>query len=46
LAVAAIGGMGIRVAYWFSPQYKLAAEEVAAGYARFALLLLAADDAA
>jgi AcrR family transcriptional regulator len=44
LAVAAIGGMGIRVAYWFSPDYKRAAEEVADGYACFALRLLAAED--
>lgn len=42
LAVAAIGGMGLRVAYWFSPAYKLGAEQVAAGYAEFALRLLGA----
>lgn len=41
LAVAAIGGMGIRVAYWFSPEHSLAADEVADGYAEFALRLLA-----
>jgi AcrR family transcriptional regulator len=46
LTVAAIGGMGLRVAYWFSPDYHLSAEQVAAGYARFALRLLAADDGA
>jgi AcrR family transcriptional regulator len=42
LTVAAIGGMGLRVAYWFSPAYKLSAEQVADGYAEFALRLLAA----
>lgn len=40
LAVAAIGGMGLRVAYWFSPDYKLSAGQVADGYAEFALRLL------
>ncbi|MGH7691039.1 MAG: TetR/AcrR family transcriptional regulator [Gemmatimonadaceae bacterium] len=44
LAVAAIGGMGLRVAYWFSPAYKLTADMVADGYAQFALRLLAAKD--
>lgn len=43
LTVAAIGGMGLRVAYWFSPAYKLSAKQVADGYAEFALRLLAAD---
>jgi AcrR family transcriptional regulator len=43
LAVAAIGGMGLRVAYWFSPDYHLAAERVADVYAAFALRLLAAE---
>lgn len=45
LAVAAIGGMGLRVAYWFSPAYQLTADQVADGYAQFALRLLAAADA-
>ncbi|HEX5951810.1 MAG TPA: TetR/AcrR family transcriptional regulator [Rhodanobacteraceae bacterium] len=40
LAVAAIGGMGLRVAYWFAPAYELSAEQVAEGYAEFALRLL------
>ncbi|HET7561431.1 MAG TPA: TetR/AcrR family transcriptional regulator [Rhodanobacteraceae bacterium] len=43
LAVAAIGGMGLRVAYWFSPDYKLSAAQVAEGYAEFALRILGAD---
>lgn len=43
LATAAIGGMGMRVAYWFSPEYNLTVEQVADGYAEFALRLLAAD---
>lgn len=42
LAVAAIGGMGLRVAYWFSPEYQLTAGQVADGYAEFALRLLGA----
>lgn len=43
LAVAAIGGMGLRVAYWFSPEYSLTSAQVADGYAEFALRLLSAD---
>lgn len=42
LAVAAIGGMGLRVAYWFSPEYNLTSKQVADGYAEFALRLLGA----
>jgi len=45
LATAAIGGMGIRVAYWFSPDYHVTAEEVADGYAEFALRILEAGHA-
>lgn len=45
LAVAAIGGMGLRVAYWFSPNDGLTADQVADGYAEFALRLLGAADA-
>lgn len=37
LAVAAIGGMGIRVASWFGPDCGYDAEQVADTYARFAL---------
>lgn len=40
LAIAAIGGMGMRVAYWFSPEYKVSAKQVAEGYAEFALRVL------
>lgn len=43
LAVAAIGGMGLRVAYWFAPDYNLTADQVVEGYAEFALRLLGAD---
>lgn len=43
LAVAAIGGMGLRVAYWFSPEYGLSATRVADGYAEFALRLLGCE---
>ncbi|HET8765525.1 MAG TPA: TetR/AcrR family transcriptional regulator [Rhodanobacter sp.] len=45
LAVAAIGGMGLRVAYWFTPEYGLTAAQVADGYAGFALRLLGAAPA-
>lgn len=40
LAVAAIGAMGIRVAYWFTSDFELSAEEVADTYAEFALRLV------
>lgn len=42
LAVAAIGGMGLRVAYWFSPESGRDAGFVADTYAGFALRLLGA----
>ncbi len=41
LAVAAIGGMGLRVAYWYSPEYRLEPHEVADVYAEYALRILA-----
>ncbi len=44
LAVAAIGGMGLRVAYWFAPDYHVTAAQVADVYAGFALRILAASD--
>jgi AcrR family transcriptional regulator len=44
LAVAAIGGMGLRVAYWYSPEYHLEAREVAEVYAEYALRILAVRD--
>lgn len=44
LAVAAIGGMGLRVAYWFSPDYGLTTAQVADAYADFALRLLQAKN--
>jgi AcrR family transcriptional regulator len=37
LAVAAIGGMGIRVANWYTPDFELTMEQVADNYAEFAL---------
>jgi AcrR family transcriptional regulator len=40
LAVAAIGGMGIRVAEWYGPAAGFSVEEVAETYAEFALRLL------
>jgi AcrR family transcriptional regulator len=44
LAVAAIGGMGLRVAFWFAPDGAIAAELVADAYAEFALRILGAAD--
>ena len=41
MAVAAIGGMGIRVAEWFDPRGPYTVEEVAGAYADFTLKLLA-----
>lgn len=40
LAVAAVGGMGLRVAEWFDPQGPRSAAEVADAYAVFTLKLL------
>jgi len=40
LAVAAIGGMGMRVANWYTPDFELRPEEVAEAYARFALRIV------
>ncbi|MDE2149719.1 MAG: TetR family transcriptional regulator [Gammaproteobacteria bacterium] len=42
LAVTAIGGMGLRVAYWYTPEYELDAEQVADVYAEYALRILGA----
>ena len=42
LSVAAIGGMGLRVAFWFAPEGDIAAELVASSYAEFALRILGA----
>lgn len=42
LAVAAIGGMGLRVAFWFSGEAGIPAETVADCYAEFALRILGA----
>lgn len=40
LAVAAIGGMGIRVAEWFTPESEFSIEQVADNYTGFALRIL------
>lgn len=40
LATAAIGGMGLRVAYWFDPDGDIPANTVADTYVQFALRLL------
>jgi hypothetical protein len=37
LAVAAIGGMGVRVANWYTPGFELTIDQVADTYADFAL---------
>lgn len=42
LAVAAIGAMGMRVAYWYTPEFDLGSKQVAEVYAEFALRLLGA----
>lgn len=43
LSAAAIGGMGLRVAFWFSPEGDIAADKVADTYAEFALRILGAS---
>lgn len=45
LAVAAIGAMGMRVAYWYTPAYELSAQQVAEVYAQYALRVLGAAGA-
>jgi len=40
--VAAIGGMGLRVAFWYSSEGAIAPELVADSYAEFALRILGA----
>lgn len=42
LAVAAIGGMGLRVAYWYTPEHELSAATVAETYAEFACRIVGA----
>ncbi len=44
LATAAIGGMGLRVAYWYTPEFEIPADEVGAIYAEYALRILGAQD--
>ena len=46
MAVAAIGGMGIRVANWYDPALGYTPDEVAETYAEMALLILRASPAA
>lgn len=43
LGVAAIGAMGMRVAYWYTPEFELSSQRVADVYAEFALRLLGAS---
>ncbi len=45
LAVAAIGAMGDRVAYWYTPDHKLSTRFVCEVYAQYALRILAASPA-
>lgn len=42
LAVAGIGGMGLRVAYWYVPDHDLGAERIAEVYGEYALRILGA----
>ncbi|MGB0220630.1 MAG: TetR/AcrR family transcriptional regulator [Sinimarinibacterium flocculans] len=42
LALAAIGGMGLRVAHWYTPDCGKTVDEIAAVYAEFALRILGA----
>ncbi|MGH7898174.1 MAG: TetR/AcrR family transcriptional regulator [Candidatus Binatia bacterium] len=42
LAAAPIGGMGVRVAEWYTPEFHLSAEQVAEAYAEFALRIVGA----
>lgn len=42
LSIAAIGGMGLRVAFWYAPETGIAADLVADSYAEFALRILGA----
>lgn len=44
LATAMIGGAGLRVANWYTPQFELSADEVGEVYARFALRVLGVPD--
>ena len=45
LATAAIGGMGLRVAYWYDPEGEIDAQSVADGYVEFALRIVGAKSA-
>jgi hypothetical protein len=42
LATAAIGGMGLRVAFWFTPERGVSEEKLVRNYTDFALRLLGA----
>lgn len=46
MSVAAIAGMGMRVANWYGPESELTVDEVADTYAEFALRIVAADRSA
>ncbi len=46
LAVAAIGAMGLRVAYWYTPRHALSARRIADVYAEFALRILGVNSPA
>ncbi len=45
LATAAIGGMGLRVAYWYTPERGIGIDRLAGHYAEFALRILGVPDA-
>lgn len=45
LAMAAIGGMGLRIAYWYTPDFDQSVDSLAAIYGEYALRILGASDA-
>ncbi len=46
LAMAAIGGMGLRIAYWYTSDFDQSIESLAAIYGEYALRILGAGDTA
>lgn len=44
LATAAIGGMGLRVAYWYTPEFEVDAKSIGETYAQYALRILGVGD--
>ena len=44
LAVAMIGGAGLRVSHWYTPAFEMSAADVAATYSQMALRILGVPD--